>query len=104
MSAYFAFHLNRSSHSHAEDASFGVLNRRVERNGHTETKHTTQVLSLDDSIVPEARSRVICIALLLVVSDDRVLEFLHHNGIPLVLKLNKAEDFTGLSATHDRDL
>ena len=91
----------KSSGSHAEDARLGVLNRCIERDSDTEAEHTTQIFRLNNTVIPKTRRRVVCATLMIVVSNDGVLEFLDLLRVTLVLKLYEAEDLAGLCASHD---
>jgi len=41
-----------SSSSHSENTCLGVLNRCIERDSDAETENSSQVLRLDDAIIP----------------------------------------------------
>lgn len=95
--------VSRSS-SHSENTCLGVLNRCIERDSDAETENSSQVLWLDDAIVPQARSGIVGAALRFVICHDSVLELLNFHGVSLILELDEAEHFTSLGATHDRNL
>ena len=55
---------------HPEDAEGRLGNRRVQRGRDAEREHAARVERVDDAVVPQARGRVVRVALLLVLRAD----------------------------------
>src|SRR5882724_4537196 len=99
----------RSWSLHPEYAEVGRFDRRVERRRQAEAEHHPAVGRIDDAVVPEARARVIGMALLLVLGADRGLEglllirapFLFLGGEAVALHLG--QHVGGLVAAHHGD-
>src|SRR5882672_4146575 len=88
--------------SHPKYAELRFLDRRVQRGGDGEAEQAPRVERVDHAVVPEARARVVGMALALVLLADRLLEllFLLLGG---EVALDRGEHAGRLLAAHDGD-
>src|SRR6267154_3804180 len=95
--------------SHAEHAEARVLSRRVLCCGETQRKNAPRFRRINNTVVPQARRRVIGMTLRLVLLPDRLLERFFVRGRPFLtgclqlVTLYSGQHTRGLYAAHDRN-
>src|SRR5258706_258635 len=102
--------LDRSwSCSHPEDAELRRRDRCVQSRGEGEAKHPAGLGRINDAVIPHPRSRIIRVALRLVLRADRRLEFLFFLRAPFAALERHAvapdgRQYAGrLLSSHDAD-